>query len=418
MRFALRILVENKLSLVLCFTGKGYHTSSVAATVMKKVLIIQRLLPHYRIGFFNKLRSTLAADGVVLNLAYGKDTRSQKKDEADLDWATYIENQEINIGNMQLYWQPCLTYISGKDLVIVEQANKNLINYLLLVRRLLYRQKIAYWGHGLNRQTYDDDFRNRFKKAFLNRCDWWFAYTSKVKEYLVESNFPQNKITIVQNAIDTTQLTKQYADLNAEDVMSLKIALGIDSDNVGLYVGGIYKEKRIDFLIEAGDLIRAQIKDFHLIVIGSGVDAGTVKEAASTRAWLHYMGPVFGLEKVKYFKLAKVFLMPGLLGLAVLDSFAQQTPTITTDFPFHSPEIEYLENGVNGIITPDNLQSYAQGVVALLKDEHKRMQLVEGCKTAAKKYTLDQMVSNYAAGILNCLKISPAVEVQQPEINV
>ncbi|MDO1447902.1 glycosyltransferase family 4 protein [Rhodocytophaga aerolata] len=382
---------------------------------MKKVLIIQRLLPHYRIDFFNKLRTTLAANGVELSLVYGKDIQSQKNDEADLEWATYIDTQEIKLGNTELYWQPSLPYLPGKDLVIVEQANKNLINYLLLVRRLFSGHKIAYWGHGLNRQANPNDFRNTFKKAFLTRCDWWFAYTSQVKEFLAENGFPRDKITTVQNAIDTTELTNQYNSLTASDAEELKNELGIQSDNIGLYVGGIYKEKRINFLIKAADLIRAQVKDFHLIVVGSGVEASVVKEAASTREWLHYVGPKFGLEKVKYFKIARLFLMPGLLGLAVLDSFAQQTPTVTTNFPFHSPEVEYLENGVNGVMTEDTVERYAYEVSQLMQDEARREQLVEGCKVAAKKYTLTHMVHNYAEGILKCLHLSPVVQL--PEIN-
>jgi glycosyltransferase involved in cell wall biosynthesis len=101
--------------------------------------------------------------------------------------------------------------------------------------------------------------------------------------------------------------------------------------------------------------------------------------------------------------------MPGLVGLAVLDSFALQTPTVTTHYPFHSPEIEYLENGVNGIIAANTLQDYAQAVTDLLQNDAKRRQLVEGCKISATKYTIDQMVNNYAGGILKCLGMQWAV---------
>jgi glycosyltransferase involved in cell wall biosynthesis len=110
--------------------------------------------------------------------------------------------------------------------------------------------------------------------------------------------------------------------------------------------------------------------------------------------------------------------MPGLVGLAILDSFAMQTPAVTTDFPYHSPEIEYLENEVNGIITHNTLHSYAQAVISLLQDEEKRKRLAEACKTAASTYTLDQMVSNYAEGILKCLHVYPAVKFPQPEVKV
>jgi hypothetical protein len=132
---------------------------------MKKVLIIQRVLPHYRINFFTKLKTALAAYEVELSLVYGKDTQSMKKDEVDLDWAQYIDNKEYRLAGASLYWQPCLPYLPGKDLVIVEQANKNLINYLLLARKWVSSQKIAYWGHGLNRQAEATSVGNRFKKC-------------------------------------------------------------------------------------------------------------------------------------------------------------------------------------------------------------------------------------------------------------
>jgi glycosyltransferase involved in cell wall biosynthesis len=138
-------------------------------------------------------------------------------------------------------------------------------------------------------------------------------------------------------------------------------------------------------------------------VIGSGPDAYLVEEAAQHRKWLHYVGPKFGIEKVKYFKISSLFLMPGLVGLAVLDSFALETPTITTKYPFHSPEIEYLEEGVNAMITEDNVESYAQAVIEMLLHEHKRKVLVQGCKKAAAKYTIEQMAENFANGIIKCL---------------
>jgi glycosyltransferase involved in cell wall biosynthesis len=252
--------------------------------------------------------------------------------------------------------------------------------------------------------------------VLLNQCDWWFAYTSSVKKFLVQNQFPASRITTVQNAIDTTQLARQYQSVQESEVALLKKELGIESGNVGLYVGGMYKEKRLDFLIGACDQIQAQLPDFHLILIGSGVEAARVKEAAASRSWLHYVGPKFGKEKVTYFKLAKLFLMPGLVGLAILDSFALQTPMITTDYPFHSPEIEYLENGVNGVITENNGHAYAQAVIQLLQDEQQRMRLIEGCKTAATRYTLDQMVHNYTEGILLCLGIQRTVNAVKVKV--
>ncbi len=372
---------------------------------MKKVTIIQKALPKYRLEFYNKLRDKLYENNVELNLIYGKRNKRDalKGDEADLDWGICVPNKIFKLGSTELYWQPCLKHLKNSDLVIAEQANKLLINYLLSFQRLFTPRKFAFWGHGFNRQSNPKAVGNKFKSFYLTQCNWWFAYTDNVKQYLLKNSYPEENITSVQNAIDTQGLSQAYAATTEVELESIREELNITSQNVAIYCGGIYKEKRISFLIEACDLIRKEIPDFELIVIGSGIDAPLLKEAAETRSWLHYLGPKFGQDRVKYFKLASVFLMPGLVGLAVLDSFALQTPMITTDFPFHSPEIEYLRHGENGLISENNLESYAATVVKVFKDDALRAKLVAGCVESSKNYTVDKMVANFSQGILQCL---------------
>lgn len=373
-----------------------------------KVLIIQRALPQYRVDFYNGLRNKLAGRGIELTLVYGKlkNKDSLKKDEVDLDWATYVDSTVFTLLGVELYWQPCLSFLNGQKLVIVEQANKNLINYVLMLRRFFSSMKLGYWGHGRNMQADENALGNQFKKFFTNKCDWWFAYTQGVKNLLVEHSFPAEKITVVQNAIDTRALVNAYDSLDAQSLVQLRKELGITSHNVAIYCGGIYKEKRIEFLIETCDKTRQQIKDFQLLVIGSGPDVEMIYEAKKTRHWLHYIGPKFGLERVKYFQLASLFLMPGLVGLAILDSFALRTPMITTEFPYHSPEIEYLENGVNGLMTKNSLESYVSAVVEFFQNDAKRKKLTQGCRDSSTKYTVEQMIDNYAEGIFKCLNLS------------
>ena len=76
-----------------------------------------------------------------------------------------------------------------------------------------------------------------------------------------------------------------------------------------------------------------------------------VEGFCSSREWAHYVGPLFGQARVPYFLLADVFLMPGAIGLAVLDCFALQLPMLTTTFRYHGPERAYVIDQVNGIVT-------------------------------------------------------------------
>jgi glycosyltransferase involved in cell wall biosynthesis len=375
---------------------------------MRKVVVVQRSIAQYRIEFWNQLKIKLEEKGVQLHLVYSKFKHKDalKNDEVELEWALYVPSMYLRLFKMQLSWQFCYKYLRNTDLVIVEQANQNLLNYFLIFLRPFVKRKLAFWGHGRNMQIAAADIRNKFKNLLTNKCDWWFAYTEGVRRDLVEGGFNPASITSLDNAIDTKSLVTAYTKLNDSDNERLKMQLNIESSHIAIYCGAIYKEKRIDFFIQACDLIKEKVPDFHAIVIGAGPDQGKVIDATNARSWIHYIGNKFGTEKVKYFKISSVFMMPGLVGLGILDAFAMGTPLVTTQYPYHSPEIEYLKNGVNGLMTNDDVHEYSESVVKLLTDSIVRKKLMDGCAISAKQYTVENMVDNFATGIVKCLNIN------------
>jgi glycosyltransferase involved in cell wall biosynthesis len=373
---------------------------------MKKVLIIYRFLPQYRVDFYNGLREKLKEHDIELSLVYGRSNNkdSKKGDEVSIDWAEFVPNRKIKTGVIEFLWQPCLKHIKDKDLVIVEQANVLLINYYLMLRRKFGRPKMAFWGHGINQQANLNSLGNRFKKRIIKNADWWFPYTEGVKDIVKASGFDERKISVVENAIDTRMLKRQYEEISNEIVIREKKALNIDSENVGIYCGALYKEKRIDFLLHTAEKIREQVHDFHLIIVGAGPDIDIVQAFLDDRDWIHYVGTKFNADRVIYFKMSKLFLLPGAVGLAVLDAFATQTPMFTTDYPFHGPEVEYIKNNENGIVTIDDADTYVNAVTEVLADKNLHDKLVRGCRESSLFYTVEKMVDNFANGIISCLK--------------
>lgn len=374
-----------------------------------RVAVIYKSLSHYRKPFFEQLRERLEECGIELVLIYGEpdDTNASKNDFVEIPWAHKIENKVIHFGEKIFYWQPCLPLLKDVDLVIVEQANKVLINYYLWVLNLFGKIKLAFWGHGKNFQASSKDkFSEALKRFMANKVHWWFAYNDLSAEIVRFTGFPEKRITVVQNAIDTQFLIEGRARISSEDLDVFRSKIGIRSRNVAIYVGGIYAEKRISFLLEACRQIKSEVPDFEMIFLGAGSEGAIVRDAVQQHPWIHYEGPKFGVEKIYYFMISKLLLMPGLVGLAVLDAFALEVPLITTDIPFHSPEISYLKNGVNGeIVSPsDSVEKYTERVMYLLKNEAARQILVEGCRKAKDKYTIENMVENFSRGVCEALK--------------
>ena len=375
----------------------------------RKIAIIYQYIPQYRRRFYELLRETLNSRGLEFTVVYGQPDpdEAKKGDAAELQWGQRIRNKYFKIGKWKMCWQPVLPLIRDADLVIVEMANKLLVNYILLLENAFRVKKVAFWGHGKNFQAKKDDrFSEWVKRILSTKIHWWFAYNHLSAGVLHDLGYPSTRITVVQNAIDTIQLKDELERLKPEDLDQLRKEIGLTGEHIGLYVGGMYAEKRLRFLLDSVAYIREQLPDFEMIFIGSGPDADLIQDMIRENSWIHFLGPKFDNEKVPYFALSKLFLMPGLVGLAILDCFALGVPLVTTNYEGHSPEIEYLRAGENGVmVDPSNdPQLYANAIIDLFENESARMKLVEGCRVSSLEFSIEKMVENFANGIDSALK--------------
>lgn len=379
---------------------------------MRQVLIAYKDLPHYRVRFFEELREKLASRDVNLRLVYGQPSgkRALKKDTAALDWAQFRRNRVLRIFGRELIWQPVLHEARSCDLVIVEQASRLLANYPLLLWQHLGGPKVCLWGHGRNFQAAEGGhgIAEAVKRVASKQAHWWFAYNETSADIVTALGFPRQRIVSVQNAIDTAELVELSESIKEDEVEAARALLGLKSHRVGVFVGGMYPEKRLPFLLEACARVKQYVPDFEALFIGGGECQDTVAEAAVRHDWIHYVGPRFGREKVLYFKMGRVVLMPGLVGLGVLDAFALGVPMVTTAVPYHSPEIEYLENGRNGLVVSDasSVDAYAEAVVRLLTDDEEHSRLVAGCTAARNRYTVSEMVDRFVEGVEGALRLA------------
>lgn len=373
--------------------------------------IIYRHVPQYRREFYERLRCDLDHRGIELALVHGQPVGEDatKRDAVRLPWATEISNRSLGVAGKQLVWQPAWNQVRRSDLVVVEQATKLPLNYLLLAAQRLGGPPVGLWGHGVNLQA-DDRLVTRaaemVKRRSTRMAHWFFAYTEGVARRVRDSGFPADHITVVQNALDTDALRRWYADADDTEVEALRRRHGITGSRIGLYIGALYRQKRLDFLLESAVSTRAALGDFELVVAGTGPDAGLLDDAARRHPWIHPVGPVFGREKALFGRLADVMLMPGLVGLSVLDAFAFETPMVTTAVPYHSPEIEYLEDGVNGVVLPATVSApeYGTAVADLLSAPDRLQILRQGCRRAAGRYTVAEMSRRCADGISAALR--------------
>ncbi|MGB9465154.1 MAG: glycosyltransferase [Candidatus Acidiferrum sp.] len=373
---------------------------------MKRVLIIEAQIKRYRAPFYERMHSALSNEGVQLKVVYSAPAPSeaQKHDNCELPRDYGVKVKGYWIGNERLLFQPALREIAAADLIVIEQANKLILNHLLLPLSLCKIKKIAFWGLGENLQADRSPVSEWYKERTLDWVHWWFAYTEGTARYLQQHGVRPAKITAVQNSVDTRRIQSCVKNFSSNAKAALRAKLGIGpSVPVGIFVGMLHKVKSVPFLIHAGEMIRQTIPEFQLLVVGGGPDEEEIKQSAAHRPWVHFVGPKFGDRKSQLLAIADVFLLPGRAGLAVLDGFAAGLPLIATRLPIHGPEMEYLEEGRNGLMTAPDPEAYAQAVAQLLSNPGELRLLREGAAISAGKYSIEAMVENFKKGIVQCL---------------
>jgi glycosyltransferase involved in cell wall biosynthesis len=366
---------------------------------------------QYRTAFYPMLSSVLAPYGIELTVIYSKPNSMEatKGDNIDLPIPLGRRVPRLSLLNHRLLLQiPRPGDILMADLIIIVQATGYLFNYPLLLLSALRLKRIAFWGHGRNRQGNPRSFAERVKRRLANSTDWWFAHTHETKRYLESIGVAPNKITPVENATDTRGFRSSLNAVSEEEIASMKRSLGIPSGTaIGLYCGSLYRDKRIDYLLAAAKQIADSIPGFRLIIVGAGPESDVVRRASESCDYILYVGPVFGRAKAVYFRMADVFLNPGLVGLSILDSFAAGLPIITTADAKHSPEIAYLVDGENGLLIKGDSREFAMAVSRTLRDPNSLRRMKQGAQSAANHYTIENMVENVKRGVLQCLGVSP-----------
>lgn len=367
-----------------------------------RVAIIHPWFPQYRVGFFENLVKQAAMDGIEIIIFHG-DAPPEWKDRNDLgisDSLIRLPTRFIKIKGRTLNWKSLKPFwASGSfDLVIVEQAVRNVETYELFLKRT----PLAYWGHGKTYTLEINPRQERLKQWFTRRGEWFFAYTRGGVDAVEAAGFRRDRTTVVQNSIDTSLLRFQVASVDASVLADFSNLHGLKG-KTALFVGGLDGSKRLGFLLDAAERAHLLEPDFRLLIAGAGIDRGNVEGRIEPLSYVSYLGSLFGAEKALAIRASQIMAMPGRVGLVAVDSFAGGTPIVTTDWEWHAPEFEYLESGVNAVVTSNDLEVFARTLVATLSDEEGLRALREACLVSSGRYTVETMVGNFLEGLKKAL---------------
>jgi L-malate glycosyltransferase len=371
-------------------------------SMKREVVFVERRMPHFRVAFYNGLRAALHSDGIRMRVLTGQPTSAEmaKRDSDNIDWSESLRSTYI-LGE-KICWMPIRVDLGKGDLLVVEHENKLVWNIWELYKPRAY--KVAFWGHGRNRQSTDPDgWRERFKRFTTLRADWYFAYTDESRRTLLDFGYPDEKVTVFNNAIDTKQLRADHKGIRDEERQTLAESLALTGKPVGMFLGSLYAQKGLDLCLQAALAVRQRVPEFQWLVVGDGPDRGQVQAMAAEHPWVHWVGARLGRDKALYASLADVFMVPSAIGLVALDSLVLGKPIVTMRDNAHGPEIAYLQHGVNALMTSNQVDDYASSLAALLLDSGRLKRMQDACSAMGEHYTVEAMISRVRHGVLSAM---------------
>ena len=311
---------------------------ALAEAPAKRVLLISNRVMHYRVSVYNYFWRRFREHGwdfIVLSNELQQQNQNQCQFEL-IECPFHFSRYRAEIRRI------------NPDAVILFLHLKDWILWPLVHWLKFSRIPVALWTKTRNLDDPDNCFRNAFFDYLHVVSDGLILYTSSLSKFISKRH--HGKMFVANNTINFEDFP-----LTSESKDEIKRDLGIPFPKVVLFAGRIGEErnrKKVDHLIDIfRELDRA---DIGLVIVGSGLsdELRARMNPINTR----YFGEVHDPENrqiSRIFKMADVCSIPGHVGLGLNQAFFWGLPMVT-EWGNQPPEIEYLRDGENGFIVPED----------------------------------------------------------------
>ena len=222
------------------------------------------------------------------------------------------------------------------------------------------------------------DWMVRHIIQFFEKADEVWIPLPAVEETLREYGF-KGHVEVVENGNDFYTPTALIEAMRME--MREEFGL-LPEETMLLFVGQHTWEKNIGFILDSLALIKD--KPFQLFMVGTGYAVREIKhriKQLGLRDNVTLLGNIHDRERLKrIYAAADLFIFPSLYdtcGLVVREAAAMHTPSLMLG---NSTAATAIHDGVDGFLSPDNTQEYAQRILTLM--EHPELVARVGTKAS------------------------------------
>lgn len=358
--------------------------------------LVQRVLPLYRVPFFDALAAACAGG---LSLFAGL-PRPQEAiavtDRLERAHLTPARNLHLLGGPLYLCYQRGLpAWLAERDpQALIVEANPRYLSTPSAIGWMQRRNRpVLGWGLGAPPAVQLRALRRLVRLAFLRRFDALLTYSRRGAEEYAALGFPADRIFVAPNAAaprPAWPLPVRPAQFDGRPRV--------------LFVGRLQARKRIDLLLRACAHLPDELQP-DLVIVGDGPErAGLQALAAQVYPRAEFPGAKHGDDLLPYFLSADLFVLPGTGGLAVQQAMAYGLPVIMgagdgTNEDLVRPLAE-RHPGNGWQVPPDDLTALTEALRAALSDPARlRAMGAESYRIVREEVNLERMVAVFLAAL-------------------
>lgn len=355
---------------------------------MPSLCIVQPYVPKYRVAFFEALSRSLAADGIDLKVVAGKPTGDQavRGDSQAPPWLERATTRRASLLGKSVDFGGTARHWRSADGVILPLLGSSIDTVLACSRK---RQKVGLWGHVAPYTGPGNRIDLAIERWAMRRADHVFAYTPGGGRFAQAAGIPSDRVTAVMNSIDTAALAR---DLEAVNVEEFRAAHRLPHRPYLTWLGGLDSSKRVEFFCHALDVLDAKGSPIHVLVAGAGAQSDLMTRAVD-RGQVTLLGHLSGGPRAAALTAGRAIVNPGRVGLIAVDALVARRAILTTRWPYHAPEFEYLTQGESVFCSDDSPEAFADLMSRTLEDDWTTA--IESTPIP----TMNDMVENFSDGV-------------------
>lgn len=345
-----------------------------------KVLLIQRIAPHYRVPLFRALSEMPSFD---ISFAFDERARSNASDKETL--GSVVSIPVVPVRNISFGRREAITFQSGVmaalsaqsyDVVIAE-FNPRIVSNVLACLRMHRRTRFIWWGHGIGAES--GALVGRLRLLLTSFADGVIFYDRARAERLMSLGLPEAKVYVAANSVET------------EEIAKLRSAGDWGVRRNVMFIGRLSRRKKVDILLRAYAHARSSLPEHcRLLIIGDGPERAALVNLAvdlGIADCVQFTGTVHRQDELAiYFNSALASVCLGAVGLGAIHSLAFGVPMVAVCDAGHGPEFSTLQNERTALLLETaDVGQVARAILRLTTDKigwtrmsNEATQLIDG----------------------------------------